>query len=198
VKAVLNVGGNDKAIAISAHFNGWRHDMLDIDPASKADIIMDAREMTSLPGGQYDAVYCSHNLEHYHRQDCVKVLRGFHHVLKPDGFVEVWVPDLEAIMQHVVKNKMDIDDMLYMLPLPTGPILVRDAIYGFHKEIEVAGNEFFMHKTGFTRKSIHRLFSTNGFPYCAIGTLEGFQLGGYFFKQEISPEARKLLNLPGV
>jgi hypothetical protein len=29
-RAVLNVGGGTKAIAIPPHFDGWRHDLLDI------------------------------------------------------------------------------------------------------------------------------------------------------------------------
>ena len=34
VPAVLNVGGNSKLIPIPPHFGGWRHDLLDIDPAT--------------------------------------------------------------------------------------------------------------------------------------------------------------------
>src|SRR6266446_7887238 len=47
----------------------------------------------ALAASQFDAVYCSHNLEHYYRHDGATVLRGFLHVLKPDGFAEIKVPD---------------------------------------------------------------------------------------------------------
>src|SRR5215510_1625876 len=83
-KKVLNVGGNNKAIAIPKHFEGWTHDLLDIDPRGKPDIVCDARKLTSLAPQTYDAVYSSHNLEHYFAHDVPKVLRGFHHVLKPN------------------------------------------------------------------------------------------------------------------
>jgi len=39
MRAVLNVGGGTKAIAIPAHFDGWRHDLLDIDPTGNPDVL---------------------------------------------------------------------------------------------------------------------------------------------------------------
>lgn len=79
---VLNVGGNSKAIALPPIFDGYEHLLLDIDPTGKPDLLCDARELTSTPAAQYDAVYCSHNLEHYFRHDVPRVLAGFIHVLK--------------------------------------------------------------------------------------------------------------------
>jgi hypothetical protein len=57
-KAVLNVGGNNKEIPIPDHYSGWRHDLLDIDPSGKPDIVCDARTMTTLARDLYDAVCC--------------------------------------------------------------------------------------------------------------------------------------------
>src|SRR6266567_113293 len=66
---VLNVGGNNKKIQIPACFAGWEHVLLDIDPKGSPDIVCDARRMLTLPPSQFDAVYCSHNLEHYYKHD---------------------------------------------------------------------------------------------------------------------------------
>src|SRR5512141_1346388 len=74
-RSVLNVGGGTKAISIPDYFAGWRHDLLDIDSRGGPDIVCDARELQKLPCGSYDAIYCSHNLEHYYRHDGLKVLR---------------------------------------------------------------------------------------------------------------------------
>ena len=95
-RRVLNVGGNSRRIPIPAHFSGWEHHLLDIDPAGAPDIVCDARELQALPAASYDAVYCSHNLEHYFRHDLPRVLAGFLHVLKPDGFADIRVPDMLA------------------------------------------------------------------------------------------------------
>src|SRR5439155_21482849 len=102
--------------------------------------------------------------------DVAKVLQGFLHVLKSDGFADIRVPDLQAVMQHVVESKMDIEDVLY--GSPAGPITVHDVIFGFRKEIERSGHDFFAHKTGFTPKSLCLTLERAGFSrvfYAADG-----------------------------
>jgi SAM-dependent methyltransferase len=166
------VGGNNKTIPLPPQYEGWEHVLLDIDPRGNPDVVCDAREMGKLPAASYDSVYCSHNLEHYHRHDVAKVVAGFAHVLKPDGFALVRVPDMHELMQIVVQKNLDIDDLLYQSP--AGPILVRDVIYGYGREIEASGNDFYAHKTGFTQKSLRAVLMAGGFPlvFAASGNLE--------------------------
>ncbi|OGU08488.1 MAG: methyltransferase [Geobacteraceae bacterium GWC2_55_20] len=175
-RSVLNVGGNNKAIEIPKCFQGWRHDLLDIDPLCNPDVLCDARELWKLPVRQYDAVYCSHNLEHYYAHDVVKVLKGFRLVLKRGGFAYIRVPDLLEVMKAVVENEMDIEDILYTAP--SGPIRVLDVIYGFQSQIERSGKDFFAHKTGFTEKTLIRMIMANGFPYVysEVGDTEIFAI----------------------
>ena len=91
---VLNVGGNNKSMALRSYYTGWQHILLDIDAKGNPDIVLDARKLSQLPPSEYDAVYCSHNLEHYYRHDAPYVLQGFLHVLKEDGFAHIIVPDI--------------------------------------------------------------------------------------------------------
>lgn len=162
-RAVLNVGGNNKSIAIPECFDGWRHDLLDIDPGGKPDVLCDARELWKLPPRQYDAIYCSHNLEHYYPHEVPAVLKGFRIALKKKGFAYLRVPDLLEVMRAVVERGMDLDDVLY--ESPAGSILVRDVIYGYHRQIEQSGNDFFAHKTGYTEKTLTKILMDNGFSY---------------------------------
>lgn len=168
IRKVLNVGGNSKDIPLPSQYDGWMHVLLDIDPRGNPDIVCDARELMNLDANQYDAVYCAHNLEHYHRHDVRRVLHGFAHVLKTDGFAHICVPDLEALIRIVAEKNMDIDDFLYQSP--AGPITVRDVIYGYGVEIERTGNDFFAHKTGFSTKSLTQILNTCGFPFVFTGT----------------------------
>jgi len=186
-KKVLNVGGNNKAIAIPKHFEGWTHDLLDIDPRGKPDIVCDARKLTSLAPQTYDAVYCSHNLEHYFAHDVPKVLRGFHHVLKPNGFAEIRVPDIAALIRMVAEKDLDLLDVIYQSP--AGPVRVRDVLYGFAPEIERSGQDFYAHKTGFSPKSIALALRECAFAHLAImrGNLE---IRAYAFKEK--PESNEL------
>lgn len=169
---VLNVGGNSRAIALPPMFDGYRHLLLDIDPKGQPDLLCDARELASTPPAQYDAVYCSHNLEHYHRHDVRKVLAGFIHVLKPDGFAYIRVPDIAAVMKAVVERDLEPDDVLYHCP--SGPIQVLDVLYGWGAQIERSGVDFFAHKTGFSPKLLIKTLLEAGFGrvYSTHGDLE--------------------------
>jgi|SRR5450631_4145486 SAM-dependent methyltransferase len=191
-RAVLNVGGGSKDLAIPSKYDGWRHIMLDIDARGGPDIVCDARELITLPGAQFDAVYCSHNLEHYYKHDGAKVLRGFLHVLKPDGFAELRVPDMEGVMKAVVARNLDIEAILYVSP--AGPISVRDVIYGWSKEIERSGVDFYAHKTGFTATSLNSMLREAGFVETAMYVSdEAFELRALAFKMIPLESQRQLL-----
>ena len=172
MKKVLNVGGNSKAIPLPPAYTGYEHLLLDIDPTGQPDICCDARLLSTLEAGQFDAIYCSHNLEHYYHHDVKKVLAGFRHVLNDSGFVHLRVPDVGAVMKAVVERGLDIEDVLYQSSL--GPITVMDVLYGYGKQIESSGVEFFAHKTGFTSQSLSRALVAAGFGhiYCTSGNLE--------------------------
>jgi SAM-dependent methyltransferase len=195
MRKVLNVGGNSKEIPLPSEYAGWEHVLLDIDPNGAPDIVCDARELSTLPGSTYDSVYYSHNLEHYYRHDAVKVLAGFVHVLKDDGFAVIRVPDLEAVMQTVVAQNLDIDDLLYQST--AGLIAVQDVIYGFGMEIEQSGNDFFAHKAGFTKKSLTSLLNKNGFQRVfGFSNAEALEVIAVALISKPSEYALKLFHLP--
>ena len=191
---VLNVGGNSKAIPLPEAYASFEHVLLDIDPSGKPDIVLDARELATLPAAGFDAVYCSHNLEHYFRHDVPRVLAGFLHVLKQGGFAQIRVPDIEALMRETVSRNLDIDDILY--DSPAGPVMVLDVLYGHSPTIARSGVDFFAHRTGFTRKSLSAAVARAGFgdQYCSQGNLE---LNLIAFKGEADAQKRALFGLPG-
>lgn len=192
-KRFLNVGGGSKDVWTPPFFAGWNHVLLDIDPKGQPDICLDARALTTLKGGQFDAIYCSHNLEHYFAHDVKKVLDGFHHVLRPDGFVEIRVPDLGGLFREIVAHQLDIDDVLYRSS--RGPVLVRDVIFGFGPEIEESGTEFYAHRTGFTKKSLTGALRRSGFSYSSFTAGRNRELVARGFKTYPSEELRALLGI---
>jgi predicted SAM-dependent methyltransferase len=192
MKCFLNVGGGDKGIAVPAYFEGWRHDRLDIDPAVQPEVLCDARELQKLAPQTDDAVYCSHNLEHYHRHDALKVMRGFAHVLKLEGFAQIHVPNILGMMKVVVEQNLDVDDVLY--ECPAGPVHVFDLIYGFQKKIEESGVDFFAHKTCFSAKSLMAAMMQSGFAFGAAGTNE-LDLYGFFFRTQPTVELCRMLGI---
>jgi len=193
MKRVLNVGGNSKAIALPAPYAGWEQVLLDIDPGGAPDIVCDARELHSLPAQQFDAVYCSHNLEHFHRHEVPRVLQGFVHVLRPDGFVHLRVPDLGAVMREVQSRGLDLEDVLYTSD--AGPITVLDVLYGYGPEIERSGQPYFAHKTGFTARSLARVVKQAGLRHLFVATAS-FEVMCLAFLKEPDPPTRQAFGLP--
>jgi SAM-dependent methyltransferase len=192
-KKVLNVGGGSKEIPLPAAYAEYEHVLLDIDPKGSPDIVCDARELVTLEANQYDAVYCSHNLEHYYRHDVPKVLAGFMHILKDGGFANIMVPDIQEVMQVTLERGLDIDDVLYVSP--AGPIMVLDVLYGYGVEIESSGQDFYAHKTGFTRKSLLRALEAAGFRKHFVAT-GNFEIGAISFKGEPLQATLECFGLP--
>ena len=192
---VLNVGGGTKSIAIPSYYDGFNHLLLDIDPRGSPDVLCDARDLQSLEARQYDAIYCSHNLEHYYKHDGDDVLKGFIHVLKEEGFADIRVPDIGAVMRAFVQKGMDIEDTLYVSA--GRPIAVRDVIYGWAVEIESSGEDFYAHKTGFTPKSLNACLINAGFQTVFVASIEEwYEVRALAFKGEPTPDQRELLGLP--
>jgi SAM-dependent methyltransferase len=192
MKKVLNVGGNSKAIPIPAYYKTFEHLILDIDPRGNPDIVCDARELATRPAAEFDAIYCSHNLEHFYRHDVPRVLGGFYHVLTPDGFAEIRVPDLELVMRIAVEKKLDLEDVLYSSP--AGDVTIRDTFYGFGPEIERSGHDFYAHKTGFSRKSLGKALGAAGFRFILFRDGRRYEILAYGFKDKPSPEHETMLN----
>lgn len=192
VARVLNVGGGSKQIPIPNWYRGWQHLLLDIDPVTGADVVLDARQLRALPGGQFEAVYCSHNLEHYYQHDVAKVLAGFLHVLKPDGFAEIHVPDMQQVMQYCVAHDSDIHGILY--ESAGGPITVHDVMYGWGRQIAASGVDFYAHKTGFTRDSLRAVLLAAGFAEVWVRPpTKDFAVAALAFKQAPNASQRAML-----
>lgn len=194
-RSFLNVGGGSKRVPVPAHYAGWKHVLLDVNPAGGVDIALDARQLDELPAAAFDAVYCSHNLEHYYLHEVPVVLEGFAHVLKRDGFIELRVPDLAAVMAEAVRRGLDIEDALYSSP--AGPISVRDVLYGLGSEI-ARGNEYYAHRTGFTERALRRQLAAAGFGHVhTLAAMGGYELHVAGFRGPPSDEARARLGLQG-
>jgi len=194
---VLNVGGNNKAIAITSHFDGYEHVLADIDPGVHPDLLIDARLLGTTPADQFDAIYCSHNLEHYYAHDAMKVLKGFRHVLKQDGFAEIRVPDLADLMRHIVKNEQELDGILYHTQTGVA-ITAHDVIYGWGEEIERSEQDFFAHKMGFTPNTLQKALNAAGFSIVIFRPGRQFEIFALAFLETPNAYLCDLLGLnPG-
>lgn len=157
---VLNIGGANKDIPIPQIFDGWDHILLDISPQGNPDILADARDLFGIDE-KFDAIYCSHVLEHFYAYEVSDVLDGFKFVLKPEGFAFIRVPDLAAVLDEMISLKLDLDSTIYLSA--AGPITPLDVIYGYQPEIIRSKKDYYAHKLGYSEKTIGKLLREYGF-----------------------------------
>jgi SAM-dependent methyltransferase len=187
MKQVLHVGcGHPDPQKLPAAFrNGdWQEVRVDIDPKAKPDIVSSMLDMSMIADQSFDALYSSHNLEHLYPHEVPIALREFVRILKPDGFVSVRMPDMQAVAVLIAEDKLE--DTAYVSP--AGPIAPLDIVYGLRAET-ATGNHFMAHKTGFTANTLLRALVMNGFAQAQVLRTSGFELRGLGYKMLVD-EAR--------
>jgi ubiquinone/menaquinone biosynthesis C-methylase UbiE len=134
---------------------------LDADPGCQPDIVADMRSLGDI--GTFDAVFCSHALEHLTLQDGDIALGEFRRVLRDGGAAIIIVPDLEDVKPT--------PDVVY--DSPSGPVTGHDMYYGFHCGQE---NELMRHKSGYVQATLKKKLEDNGFRQVTVVRMAGFNL----------------------
>ena len=186
IRRVLNAGSGPRSPAgLHPAFRGsaWEEFRVDIDASAKPDLVSSVTVMTAIPDSTFDAIWCSHNLEHLYGREIGKALAEFKRILKPDGFSLITCPDLEEIAILVAGGKGE--EVAYHSPV--GPITALDMLYGHSASIE-RGNEFMAHRTGFTADRLGRLLVESGFDEVFVAKGKGFDL----WALALMPGAKKL------
>lgn len=164
-KTFLHVGcGPKHKDRTTAAFNTqeWRELRLDIDETVNPDIVGTMLDMSAVADASIDAVFSSHNIEHLYPHEVPQALAEFNRVLKPDGFVIIACPDLQAVCALVAADKLT--EPAYTSP--AGPITPLDILYG-HRPPMARGNLYMAHRCGFTEKVLIGTLRSSGFAAVA-------------------------------
>ena len=148
----------------------WRELRLDIDRAVQPDVVGTIVDLSNVPPASVDAVWSSHNIEHIHAHEVPHALRGFFHVLKPGGAAVIATPDLQWAAQQIARGNLDGN----VLTSELGDITPLDIVYGHGGSIK-AGNDFMMHNTGFTARTLTARLKEAGFEQVKMER-RGFEL----------------------
>lgn len=136
----------------------WQEVRYDIDPSANPHILGTMLDMTAVKSGSFDAVYSSHNIEHVYPHQVIPVLREFHRVLKPNGFVVITCPDLKAVCKLVAEGNLTGAAYYY----PGGAISPHEVLYGLGPEL-ARDNLYMAHHCGFTLATLFQSLEAAGF-----------------------------------
>lgn len=158
-KKVLHVGaGRHAAKTLHWSFRGWQHVTLDIDPQAHPHYLASITSMEEVPSREFDAIYCSHCLEHIYAHEVFPALREFLRVLKADGDLLLRLPDLQQACAKVAEGRPE----QYLYQSPAGPIAALDMIFGYRAAVRELGPAM-SHRTGFTQVTLTRILQEAGF-----------------------------------
>ncbi len=165
---VLHVGsGHPEAGKLPPPFAPalWRELRVDIDPRVQPDYVASMTDMSAVPDASADALYSSHNLEHLRPQELPVALAEFRRVLKPGGFVLATLPDLEDAARALLRDGLEAP----LYESPAGPVSAFDMFFG-HRDIVTRGNDFMLHKQGFTASTLKQAFERAGYQRVQVAS----------------------------
>ena len=171
---VLNAGSGSATGAMHPAFDpsAWKEVRIDIDARNAPDIVGSISDMRGIvEDGSFDAIWCSHCIEHLHDHEVLPALREFKRILSDAGFAIVSCPNLDAIAKLLVSE--DIELVAYLSP--AGPIRLLDMIFG-HSPSIATGHFHMSHKTGFTVDRLGRLAVNAGFAETRVHEGENYDL----------------------
>jgi predicted SAM-dependent methyltransferase len=102
----LHIGCGNK------YLPGFKH--VDIMPYDHIDYLTSADKLDMISDNSVEEIYACHILEHFKRNEVIKVLQEWNRVLVPDGVLRLAVPDFEAIVEKYLEDRM-LDNFLGLL-----------------------------------------------------------------------------------
>lgn len=135
---------------------------LDVTPEMKPDIVASITDMGEI--GEFDALYCSHTVEHLYPHEVPKALAEFYRVLKPGGAAIIVVPDLEGL---------EVSDRVLYVTEAGLEVTAFDLFYGHRRLIENA--PYMAHHSGFTQRLMSDSLKEAGFEP-DVKRVDGWQL----------------------
>lgn len=136
----------------------WRELCLDADPRVVPDIVAPAHDLQSVASASVDAVFSSHCIEHLYLDQAVPALQEWRRVLRPDGFLLLVCPDLQAAAEMIAQDRLF--DVAYAGIRPYDIVFSHQ---GLVQQGRAEGHSFMEHKSGYTLSVLLQLVGQAGF-----------------------------------
>jgi len=187
---LLNIGSGPASLTIPAYYEDWDAVRLDIEPRNEPDLLMDAMDLDTLEASQFDAAYASHLLEHIYPQGLERFMRGVHHVLVADGFVDFRVPDALAACRRATEDGT-LDAPCYTVAV--GTVTAWDMLYGYLHYQQVMGPAM-AHHNGFSQQTLTGTLQAFGFGRVYIARNE-WEMGAIGCKTDLDDDMKERIGL---
>jgi SAM-dependent methyltransferase len=156
---VLNAGaGASAGAALPDYFRGWRQLRIDIDPLTEPDLVASVADLSAIPDGSVQAVWCAHCIEHLFAHEVPRALAEFRRVLVTSGFACIIVPDVQAIGEWLSGDRLH--ETIY--ESAAGPVTPHDMLWGYGPAI-AQGITAMAHRCGFAPTLLLRHLEEAGF-----------------------------------
>lgn len=150
----------------------WAELRLDADPGVQPDVLAPANDLRPVASGSMDAVFSSHCIEHLYLDQAVPALREWRRVLRPDGFLLLVCPDLQAAAEMIAQDRLM--DVAYAGIRPYDIVFSHQ---GLVAQGRAAGHSFMEHKSGYTLSLLRALVNEAGFAvHAATRMRQRFEL----------------------
>jgi SAM-dependent methyltransferase len=145
-RVFLNAGcGTAGDARLPPIFHKWKQIRVDVNPGLKPDLVASIDDLSEIPDGTIDAVWCAHCIEHLFAHQVPLALAEFRRVLRDDGFACVVVPDLQEIAHWIANDRLN--ETIY--ESAAGPVTAHDMLWGFGPAV-AHGMMGMAHHCGFT------------------------------------------------
>lgn len=91
---------------------------VNLDFSKTGEVVIASNLLSGIPFGDnyFDLVYHSHVLEHFSKDDGIKLIQECYRVLKPGGIIRIAIPNVESIVREYIsiidKLSKDIDNQI--------------------------------------------------------------------------------------
>jgi SAM-dependent methyltransferase len=170
--AFVNAGCGPKSNSrLPAYFRTWRQIRVDVEPANAPDLVTSIADLSAIPDGSVDAVWCAHCIEHLYAHEVPVALAEFRRILRKTGFACIVIPDLQAIADWIAADR--IHETIYQSA--SGPVSAHDMIWGFGRAL-AEGNTSMAHRCGFTPTPFIQILTDAGFPEILLRRKKSLEL----------------------
>lgn len=129
------------------NFPGWIN--IDVIDYPHVHFKRDVKDLSIFDDASVDLIYASHCLEYFTFNEAKEALKEWHRVLKPEGQLNIAVPDLEALIKVYQKYR--------------DPLMLRGSIYAITDKVLEKEGRLIFHKMIYDEILLKKILEQSGF-----------------------------------